>query len=376
MGVLLSTHPPCATLNLRDNRLWRKSSSPGSGEEGDRTPSLRLRWRGDHSPSTPCLPAEGIGRDCYWNGIVNVLRSLIYRQLFLLLDVALSVLVVGAAVLLVTVILKRDSSSMIAKADFITNDEVGTITRTVPVRTHYSRIVESGIFGSAASTSRDEVLPEPEPEIAEEADTELPLRLFGTVVSGPNDRLATAVIEITDGPRNIGTYYLDQEVMTGVTLKEIKRKEVLLENSLLNRIEHLRIVDKEEPKLAPPPGRNVRRPAQTQRRTAGPVVVLDQKKIVRQLTTDYNEIASQLDVEVVLDDKGNVQGLTASNLSSVELAKDFGLQDGDVLTTVNGQKIDSVESVYDVLTRYQNATSFTIGIMRNGRRQNITYRLR
>lgn len=244
-------------------------------------------------------------------------------------------------------------------------------------RPAYNKIVASRIFGMAASRTSDYVDPAPVEEEQEEAETELPLRLWGTVVAGPQDPLSTAVIEVKEGAPTLGTYYLNQEVLKDVVLVEVRRKEVILDNRRTNRIEHLRMLEGEA-RLAAAASPPSRRPAALARRrsSASEMVTMDRKEFSQGLIDNYADLTNNVDVRVHKDSNGKVDGLTASNISTIPLARKLGIQDNDVLTSVNNEQIDSVEKVYEIVNKYRNASTFRIGILRNGKRKNITYRLR
>jgi len=70
--------------------------------------------------------------------------------------------------------------------------------------------------------------------------------------------------------------------------------------------------------------------------------------------------------KIETDDSGDVVGITADNIGQYPLAQKLGFQDGDVLQTINNERIDSREKLMEIFQRYQNAPSFRIGILRNG----------
>ena len=71
-----------------------------------------------------------------------------------------------------------------------------------------------------------------------------------------------------------------------------------------------------------------------------------------------------------------VNPVTGKAIAEVPLAKQLGLENGDVLQTVNNEKIDSEQKVLEMVQKYQDAGSFRIGIMRNGKQKIITYNFR
>lgn len=307
-----------------------------------------------------------------------MLQGLVLRRAFFFIQIILGALVlVTAGILVLTVVAGERPSEGLRLAVEEPGVAKGSIASVGP-RGAYDSIVTSGLFGDAA---RKYVEPEkpvaPPEEPLDDADTELPLTLHGTVVSGPDDPLATAIIEVREGPATFKTYYEGQEILTDVILTQILRKEVILENGRTNRSEHLRMLEgAERYKVAGGRSPSSRRSSRPSRQSAPQVVSIDRTEIRRELVDNYAEIANAIDVREYKDKDGKVKGLMATNLSSQPMAKKLGLMEGDILTSVNNEKIDSVDKVYQVIEKHRNAGTFRIGIIRDGKTKYIVYRLK
>ena len=77
-------------------------------------------------------------------------------------------------------------------------------------------------------------------------------------------------------------------------------------------------------------------------------------------------IAKQLGVTIARDSSGKVTGVSAQNLSAFPLAGAWGFQDGDVVQSVNGDRIDSLERLSELYEKYKNTRTFQVGVVRNG----------
>ena len=241
-------------------------------------------------------------------------------------------------------------------------------------REDYENIITSGIFGPAARLNRDAVPAEPVVEDPVEQETALPLRLTGTVISGNNQIIATALIEMTQGGRAGSTYYVGDQVLEGVVLYEVRPDEVVLDNKNTGAREVLkRELDPTRFATAAAPAPETQAP---ERSSSSNVLSLDRTELSTELIENYEEIATTLDIREYVDEEGNVAGLTASNVSDVAISEKLGLQNDDVLTSINNEPIDSVDKVYEVLNKYRNASTFRLGILRGVKPQYITYRLR
>ncbi len=104
-------------------------------------------------------------------------------------------------------------------------------------------------------------------------------------------------------------------------------------------------------------------------------ITLNREEFLQELYENYAELVTTIRPEYYRDASGNVVGLTAQNISQVPMAQKLGLQDGDVLQSINNEQIDSEQKVMELFQRYRSASAFRIGILRNGKPMVIAYRL-
>ena len=306
-----------------------------------------------------------------------MLPALVIRQSFVVADIVLGALVFFAAIMVGLAVVSDEPTAAVATAPAAATGVEEISFAAVSDRHLYDRIIENKLFGASADASRDAPPPEPvKPPEPVEADTKLPLQLLGTVGWTGVNRLVSAVIEVRDGPVSVGTFYIGQEVVDRVTLLEVHPKEVLLDNQRTNQIEYLRMLEGEERYKVPErrPGR--RRAARPNRSSKNQTINISRNEIARDLVQNFDEIANQINIEEYKDKNGKVIGLTASNLDSVPLAKKLGIQDGDVLTSINNEPIDSVDKVFEIVEKSRNQSTFRISILRDGKPKQIYYRLR
>ena len=245
----------------------------------------------------------------------------------------------------------------------------------------YDLIVKSRLFGGAArydpSSKKKAAAPkQPASELTEE--TKLPLKLLGTSVSGEHDAFAVAIIEVRQGPPQTKAFYLGQEIMPRVFLAEVRRKEIVLDNRINNRFENLK-QDRTDSNTQPTATSRVkvaRRGPTSNVSTRPQMIVLDRADITKRIEEEYARLASTIDIRVVKDDKGKIQGVTTDNIEDIELAAELGFQNGDVLTSINNEPVDSREKGAQIVQKYRNASIFRLGILRNGQPMYINYRVR
>lgn len=312
-----------------------------------------------------------------------MIRSLIIRQIFRLLDVALVIAVVGAGALVVKLFLTELPPLEVAEPGEVPEADAASIVRGVGERSVYDGLSKSGMFGSAGkwdSKAADEATPEP--EVSEDiAESTLNLKLRGTIALKPGDPFSSAFIENLDSRDGVRSFLLNQEVVEGVVVDTIYQREIILLNKLKNppQRERLRMEEDALPDAkgaAPSNLASGKRPAggaapggreAAPGRATGTVqhTKVNRDAIVREAMENFATL-SRITPEVKTDEAGNVLGVTAEGISQHPLAQKLGFQDGDVLQTVNNERIDSRERLMEIFQRYQNASSFRIGILRNG----------
>jgi len=312
-----------------------------------------------------------------------MIRSLIIRQIFRLLDVALVIAVVGAGALVVKLFLTELPPVEVGEPGEVPEADAASIVRGVGDRSAYDGLSKSGLFGSAGkwdSKSADEAAPEP--EVSEDiAESTLNLKLRGTIALKPGDPFSSAFIENLDNRDGVRSFLLNQEVVEGVVVDTIYQREVILLNKMKNPPQRERLRMEEDalpeakgaaastlasgkrPAGGAAPGDREKAPA----RTTGTVqhTKVNRDAIVREAMENFATL-SRITPEVKTDEAGNVLGVTAEGIGQHPLAQKLGFQDGDVLQTVNNERIDSRERLMEIFERYQNASSFRIGILRNG----------
>ena len=254
---------------------------------------------------------------------------------------------------------------------------------SVDTKSSYSNILTGGLFGAAGAFERGQTPPpvsEPTPTPSQTAiETSLPLTLIGATSSGADDPLGTAIIEVKERGTVTKAYYLNEEIVDRVFLRKVMPREVLLENKRTNRMETLSL-SFASLSLSQPPSTITRALATAKPKSNRVIrtapITLNREDITRKLEEDYERYASTMDIQEVKDDDGNSVGITTSNLEDIPIAKDLGFQNGDVLVSVNNEKVKSIDSIRNVVNKYQNANTFRIGILRGGQPMYFTYRLR
>lgn len=298
-----------------------------------------------------------------------MIRSLVIRQSFLVIDAALFILVLATGAMVVMKFI--EAPAVVPVTPLLAADAAGQeqYVRTVAARDQYNTPIAARLFGDAGAYEPGAAPVEeaPAPEQATVAETELNLRLIGTTAT---ETLATAIIEDGSMPGSARSFGVSEVVVDNVTLEEVHPRHVIIRNKQngKNQTEKLSMDDQKDQQVASaaptlPAGGG------TERKT------LNRQELMQDLMLNYQDLVTKVKPELYRDASGKVVGVTASNIGQLGIAQKLGIQDGDVLQTVNNENIDSEAKIFEMVTKYQNASSFRIGILRNGKPTVVTYRL-
>lgn len=311
-----------------------------------------------------------------------MIRSLAIRRIFRLVDLALLAGIAGIVFLVVRLFMTPLPPLEEVEGSFEDEASAGKVYQ-LGAREMYDGLVRSGLFGFAGESYGEQPEEGPEGELIQEdiAESELNLKLRGTIALEPGDPFASAFIENMDNQDGVRPYLPGAEVVTDVTLDSIFKREVILLNKRKDppQRERLRMEDPEQleqaaatnsPPVPSSPGMPVRRalPETGSAQEGGARMQrtkVDRNAIVNEAITNIDTLV-KITPKVETDNSGNVVGLTADNISQYPLAQKLGFQDGDVLQTINNERIDSREKLMEIFQRYQSASSFRVGILRNG----------
>jgi len=259
---------------------------------------------------------------------------------------------------------------------------------TASTGTYYGKEVEEilkrNIFCSTCPPILDKPVdpsagPPPPPMLQK---TSLPLRLLAVMFAPPpgDPRWSVAIIRDTDD-HSVGPYSIGSKIREA-TISDIEEARVYLESS--GRKEYLDLIDKAPAAPGAPAA-----PAPAAAPAADPLMAeLDRgiKKI-----GEHNYEVQRATVDSLL---GNMSLLSRSarivpeirdgkaagfRLFSVRPDGPFakiGLQNGDVISAINGLEMTSPDKALEVYTKLKSASHLSVGLERNGQKINKEYNIR
>lgn len=321
-----------------------------------------------------------------------MVRVLEIKRLFFLVHVILTVAIVLSLGFFFYKIYTYEPTKKIGNkvSQQIVEDETLTSELIkIDAKSLFDKILNSGLFGSAGRWNEDDAQKkaeeenkEPPPEDTLE-DTQLNLKLIGTIALSPKDRFSCAFIENSD-KRITAAFAIGQEVTDQVFLEEVYPKEVILLNKKSNppKKERLKIEDKSLELLAVKTDEkttqsDAKETAPSSSEPKSKQMELNRDEIVQDFFASYADLITRVKPEVYKDAEGKVVGVTAKNISEIPLAGKLGFKDGDVLTAVNDEVIDSEDKIIDLIKKYSDVTlpAVKVTILRNGNPMEITYKI-
>jgi type II secretory pathway component PulC len=69
------------------------------------------------------------------------------------------------------------------------------------------------------------------------------------------------------------------------------------------------------------------------------------------------------------------EGLKISGLEKIPMAERFGLQNGDVVQSINGQQLTSKQKAFQVLMKARTQSKVDIQLLRDGQRKGLSFDL-
>ncbi len=233
---------------------------------------------------------------------------------------------------------------------------------------HYQPVVERNLFQTKATAA---VIPQAV-DVEGLQQTNLKLKLWGTVTG--DEKKAYAVIEQT-GKRTQNLYRIGDSVQNA-TLKMILREKVVL--SVSGRDEILEIEKatsrpagiRAAPAYASAGSRGVRK----KRAVRSQKITLRRAQIDKALQ-DVNQLLGDVSIRPHFQD-GQPDGLMLSRVKPNSLFMRMGLRNGDVISGVNGQELQSVDDAMSFYEKLKESDQVTVNLKRGGRQRTIQYTIR
>ena len=268
------------------------------------------------------------------------------------------------------------------------SDTAGPLAQKAPL-THYEIINQRNIFNATppAETPAAPPASEPPPPTPEPPATPLPFKLVGTVAGRPASRFV--ILETTANPPGQAVYQVGDMVQQ-VVIVDIRPDCVVVERgegrreSLCFQADSGIAPQSAVPAPgarpvavapAPPPAPRAGDPGSTGIVRVDPGTWRVSRDLILENFANVGSLSSQATVTPYFV-QGQQQGFRLSQIRSGGVLQQIGLQEGDVLQTVNGLHIHTPQEALQAYQQLQTESTVRINIMRSNRPTTLTYELR
>ena len=205
-----------------------------------------------------------------------------------------------------------------------------------------------------------------------EIPTTLPFALLGTM-EADNPRYSMATIQDTERG-TLGAFGVDDPIRDGVVLMRVERGRVVFRNGrqmeyldATNDLPKPKAPPKEAAKSKPKKPKNSRaiEGAEDAVKCDGDTCTVD-RAFVDKILSNPSLLAKQ--ARVVPSRRGNeVKGFKFYGIRPRSLPKLFGMSNGDMVTSINGSPLTSIDEAMGLYTKLRRASNLTVVLERKGK---------
>lgn len=255
-------------------------------------------------------------------------------------------------------------------ASVATKQVVSSKDATTHPLSYYKAVTERNLFNTKTKTGQ-----QPKKlDIEALKPTDLKLKLFGTVTG--DEKKAYAVIEETQKRRQ--NLYRIGDTIQNASIKMILREKVVLRVDGKDEILGI----EEVPGGSRASGRpssvanrrsKKRRTTKRSRTEDSQNLRLDRSRL-RSAVANINNLMKNVTIRPHFKD-GKPDGFRISGVRPSSFFNDMGLKSGDIITGVDGKKIESVDDAFKLYQNLQSSSNVELQIKRKGQEKTINYKL-
>jgi len=205
----------------------------------------------------------------------------------------------------------------------------------------------------------------------------LNIKLLGTVVA---EEHAAAIIALAAG-REQRVFFIGDSIQPGVVLKTVEVEAIVVERG--GKLERISLEQSAKLSTAPAPSRNIAsnppHPAtQAMRRARIPPHAMRKQMSRSHLQKQLQNFPALLSQARVLPhmNNGKPEGFTISEIAPGSLYQQAGLQNGDIILSVNGKRITGAKQAMSMYQSLQSAAAIDLELVRAGQVRQIHYDIR
>ena len=230
--------------------------------------------------------------------------------------------------------------------------------------------------------------PPPKPVDPKPALTRLPLELHGMI---QDEDLSVAFIFNTV-KKTTGVYQVNEMIMPGVKLAEIQFNKVLIDNrgsiqelvykgysdaleKLLSSGTVFKASNGAEPATPEEPENPPAQEEKFEVSNEGDNVFVTQNEARRQVS-QLSNLLSQVRVQPNFTRSGRADGFKILHVNRGSFVEALGINSGDIIKSINGTVVDSMQKGYELFNTLKNDTSVDVEIIRDNQPKTVHFEMR
>lgn len=237
-------------------------------------------------------------------------------------------------------------------------------------------ILERNVFGSpradvtkTAAKKKGQVARPAKPVVRRQ----LELRLLGTVAG--DEQVACAVVE--DTRTKVQDLYMTGDIIQGARIERIERNRMILLNEDGREVLNLYVASEDS---VPDERAGESFVAKKQSDTDVVKIVSPNKREINKKAFlakvgGMSAVLKRVKLSPYIVD-GEAKGIRINGLENFSLAKYVGLKDGDVIQTINGQKMTNRRKAFQVLRRARALSSSDVQLLSGREKKTLSFRIR
>ena len=230
---------------------------------------------------------------------------------------------------------------------------------------YYEPVIERNLFNTKSKTGQ-----QPNKlDIENLKPTDLKLKLFGTVTGDKNK--AYAVIEETKRKRQ--NLYRIGDTIQNASIKMILREKVILRVNGKDEILGIEEVPSGSPSSIASRRSRKKRPFKRSSTADSQNITLDRSRI-ESAVKNVNDLMKNVRIQPHFTD-GQPDGFRLTGVRPNSFFSNMGLKSGDVITGVDGKKIESVDDAFKLYQGLQSSSNIQLQLKRKGQKKNINYKI-
>jgi general secretion pathway protein C len=226
-----------------------------------------------------------------------------------------------------------------------------------------SAIVENNLFAGANPPPQVDTHTPASPNVTS-IEEELGLKLIGAIAGDP----ATSRAVIQNKATGVALPYKIGDVIGGATIESIESDRVVVRHAGRRKVLPL-----QSGAVTPTKGRSSEEKPQSAA-PAGKPAASAERQTPRDLPklSYIEEVFHKAKIEPYTQN-GQTEGLKITGLEDTPLSGLFGLKNGDVVQTVNGQTLTSKQKAFQVLQKAKKQSKLQIQLLRDGKTKELSF---